>query len=167
MYSITPALALLALLSTHVVAQSSATDSVSKAEDLVADASTITNTKSYTSAVSQNWASVYYRVNQNLNDALYAGKSKDYATATWLYGTTQLPPAYIETWAPGYLSRAHELNTQTKPSSSQTESSKPESSETSKTSETKNNSAVASVRAMGSYSALLVAAALSVVASMV
>ncbi|KAJ2749600.1 hypothetical protein GGI19_005576 [Coemansia pectinata] len=165
MYSITPALALLALLSTHVVAQ---TDSVSKAEDLVADASTITNTKSYTSAVSQNWASVYYRVNQNLNDALYAGKSKDYATATWLYGTTQLPPAYVETWAPGYLSRAHEMNTQTKPSSSQTKSSETsETSGTSKTSETKDNSAADSVRAMGSYSALLVAAALSVVASMI
>ncbi|KAJ2035519.1 hypothetical protein H4S03_004255 [Coemansia sp. S3946] len=150
------------LLGTNVVAQSSATDSVTKAEDLIADASTITNTKSYNSAVSKNWASVYYQVNQNLNDASYATNSKAYATATWLYGTTQLPPAYVETWAPGYLSRAQELHTQTNPSSSQTESS-----ETSKTSETKDNSAPASIRAMGSYSALLVAAALSVAVSMI
>ncbi|KAJ2431916.1 hypothetical protein GGF41_000312 [Coemansia sp. RSA 2531] len=147
MYSITPALALLALLGTNVVAQSSATDSVTKAEDLIADASTITNTKSYNSAVSKNWASVYYQVNQNLNDASYATNSKAYATATWLYGTTQLPPAYVETWAPGSLQT--------------------ESSETSKTSETKDNSAPASIRAMGSYSALLVAAALSVAVSMI
>ncbi|KAJ2490372.1 hypothetical protein IWW37_003189 [Coemansia sp. RSA 2050] len=161
MYSIAPALALLALLSAPA-----------QAEDLITDASTITNTQSYISAVSQSWASVYYRVNQNLNDALYAGKSQDYATATWLYGTTQLPAAYVATWAPGYLSRAKELNTrttgtasQTKPSAASESSDESEASETSETSDTKGNSAAASARAMGS--ALLIAAALSVAASMV
>ncbi|KAJ2830011.1 hypothetical protein GGI24_002005 [Coemansia furcata] len=159
MYStITPALALLALFGTHA-----------SAEDLVADASTITNTQSYNSAVSKNWASVYYRVNQNLNDALYGSNSKDYATATWLYGTTQLPPAYVETWAPGYLGRAKELSTQTNPSSTQTKPTSTHSStlssETSESSNTKDNSAPASARAMGS--ALLIVAAFSIAVSMV
>ncbi|KAJ2032698.1 hypothetical protein IWW57_000082 [Coemansia sp. S610] len=161
MYSITPALALLAVLSAPALA-----------EDLVTDASTITNTQSYVSAVSQNWASVYYRVNQNLNDALYGGKSNDYATATWLYGTTQLPAAYVATWAPGYLSRAKELSTRTsgtsphtKPTASSETSNESDASETSETSDTKDNSAAAGTRAMGS--ALLIVAALSVAASMV
>ncbi|KAJ2740173.1 hypothetical protein GGI20_005949 [Coemansia sp. BCRC 34301] len=133
------------------------------AEDLVTDAATITNTESYTSAVSQSWASVYYRVNQNLNDALYAGKSKDYSTATWLYGTTQLPPAYVATWAPGYLSRAKELHSKTVSGASQTGSSDSEN-ESSEDESSKNS---AGVRAFGSLPVIAIAAALSVVGSFI
>ncbi|KAJ2506189.1 hypothetical protein IWW47_001705 [Coemansia sp. RSA 2052] len=163
MYStINPAVvALLALCSGYTLA-----------EDLIADAGTITNTQSYTSAVSQSWASVYYRVNQNLNDALYAGKSKDYATATWLYGTTQLPAAYVANWAPGYLSRAQELHSKTasggaasSPGSSSSEESDDESSSEESSSK---DSAAAGVRALGSLPAVVIAAAaLSVAGSFI
>ncbi|KAJ1997230.1 hypothetical protein GGI04_005483 [Coemansia thaxteri] len=97
-----------------------------RAADLVDDAGTITDTKSYASAVSQSWASVYYRVNQNLNDAMFLGKSADYAKATWLYGTTQLPASYVATWAPAYLGRAQELFSQTATAQSPHQSSSSE-----------------------------------------
>ncbi|KAJ2784456.1 hypothetical protein GGI15_002257 [Coemansia interrupta] len=39
----------------------------------------------------------------------YADQPADYFTATWLYGTDQLPASYVATWAPRYLVRAKAL----------------------------------------------------------
>ncbi|KAJ2890442.1 hypothetical protein GGI21_002670 [Coemansia aciculifera] len=150
MYS--TAFALLALCSSSAIA-----------ENLITDAATITNTASYTSAVSQQWASVYYQVNQNLNDALFLGKSSDYSTATWLYGTTQLPASYVATWATGYLDRAHELHSMTASGASHTPSSS--SSEESESSE--ESSKHSSAATLGGSLSVLVAAALAVAGSLI
>ncbi|ORX73064.1 hypothetical protein DL89DRAFT_87533 [Linderina pennispora] len=78
-------------------------------EDLIKDAPKITNTKSYVSAASVSWASIFYQVNMNINDAKYLGKPGDYEKAVRLYGTTALPAAFVPTWPAGYLSRAQAL----------------------------------------------------------
>ncbi|KAJ1896676.1 hypothetical protein LPJ66_003845 [Kickxella alabastrina] len=81
--------------------------------DLVADAGTITNTQSFASAVKDQWVNVYYKVNQNIFDLKFADKPAEYFTATWLYGTDQLPASYNPTWAPGFLARAQALHEKT------------------------------------------------------
>ncbi|KAJ1962649.1 hypothetical protein GGI12_002524 [Dipsacomyces acuminosporus] len=82
--------------------------------DLIKDASTIKDVSWYTAQVSSSWASVFYRVNMNINDAKYLSTGKDaYASATWLYGTTALPASVVPGWAAGYLDRAHELASKT------------------------------------------------------
>ncbi|KAI7829907.1 hypothetical protein BX661DRAFT_180715 [Kickxella alabastrina] len=81
--------------------------------DLVADAGTITNTQSFASAVKDQWVNVYYKVNQNIFDLKFANKPAEYFTATWLYGTDQLPASYNPTWAPGFLARAQALHEKT------------------------------------------------------
>ncbi|KAJ2725647.1 hypothetical protein GGI07_001147 [Coemansia sp. Benny D115] len=101
------------VLSKSSFAALAAISHVALGEDLLAAATTVTNIQSYEAAVKSMWVSVYYRVNQNLWDIGVNGDSKEYADAVKLYGTTQLPAAYPTNWAPGYVSRAQALQSQT------------------------------------------------------
>ncbi|KAJ2383365.1 hypothetical protein GGI05_005340, partial [Coemansia sp. RSA 2603] len=48
-------------------------------------------------------------VNQNIMQLSMGNQPADHFTATWLYGTGQLPAGYQATWAPGYIARAKAL----------------------------------------------------------
>ncbi|KAJ2130265.1 hypothetical protein IW136_005610, partial [Coemansia sp. RSA 678] len=106
-------------------------------EDLLSAAATVTDIKSLEKAMSSNWASVYYQVNQNLESLHYLGKPGEYEDATSLYGTDRIPASYIPTWPAGFQSRAEELAKQS-PGSSASESD--ESSETESDDETESDS---------------------------
>ncbi|KAJ2345475.1 hypothetical protein GGF43_005209 [Coemansia sp. RSA 2618] len=86
-------------------------------EDLLKAAATATDIKSLESAMSSDWASVYYQVNQNIQSLYYLGSSGEYDKATSLYGTTAIPASYVPTWPAAYQSRAKELLRQSDESS--------------------------------------------------
>ncbi|KAJ2666230.1 hypothetical protein IW148_001159 [Coemansia sp. RSA 1199] len=102
-------------------------------EDLLSAAATVTDIKSLEKAMSSNWASVYYQVNQNLESLHYLGKPGEYEDATSLYGTDRIPASYIPTWPAGFQSRAEEQAKQS-PGSSADESTE-ESDETTESDE--------------------------------
>lgn len=110
MYTTTTTATLVAAIAVLYSASLGMVAAADNTHNLVADASTITDSKSFEEAVSKDWVSIFYQVNQNLNDAKYGSDPAAYQTATWLYGTTALPPSYVPTWAPGYLDRAHQLH---------------------------------------------------------
>ncbi|KAJ1822751.1 hypothetical protein LPJ56_000760 [Coemansia sp. RSA 2599] len=63
----------------------------------------------YENALKSNWVSVYYKVNQNIDSAKRQANADEYSSATWLYGTTQLPPVYDASWGKGYQARAKQV----------------------------------------------------------
>ncbi|KAJ2308603.1 hypothetical protein IWW55_000337 [Coemansia sp. RSA 2706] len=77
-------------------------------EDLLAAAATVTDLSSYEKALSSDWASVYYQVNQNLQSLYYLGSPGEYDAAASLYGTTRIPAGYVPSWGVGLASRAKE-----------------------------------------------------------
>ncbi|KAJ2503312.1 hypothetical protein GGH96_000333 [Coemansia sp. RSA 1972] len=135
-------------------------------QGLLSEAATVTDIKSFEKAMSSNWASVYYQVNQNLESLHFLGKPGEYEDATSLYGTDRIPASYIPTWPAGFQSRAEELAKQSPGSSaseSTDESSKSESdNETESDSddvESESSDAPRGVIALGRVASAVVAAA--------
>ncbi|KAJ2859131.1 hypothetical protein FB639_005824, partial [Coemansia asiatica] len=102
---------------------------------------------SYENALRSKWVSVYYQVNNNINLVDKKANPEQYSSVTWLYGTTQLPPAYEATWGPGYQARAKEAfekTASTKHSQTSSKTSSEASSETDSHSESETDSKTSS-----------------------
>ncbi|KAJ2078633.1 hypothetical protein H4R24_004333 [Coemansia sp. RSA 988] len=112
-----------AVLTTAIAAISSGCG----AEDLLAAAGTVTDTKSFVSEISANWVSVFYQGNMDLQSLAFMRNSAGYDSATSLYGTTELPASYPSAWAAGYLSRAQETAGESNDNSSENDSNSSDS----------------------------------------
>ncbi|KAJ2785873.1 hypothetical protein H4R18_000262 [Coemansia javaensis] len=141
-------------------------------EDLLQAAGTATDIKSLQSAMSSNWASVYYQVNVDLNDYKYLGSPGQYESATSLYGTTELPITYDSAWVAEYASNARATvshagtrptttsHTSTRPTTtSHTSTRTTTTSHTSESGETSDTSDTSGAAVHGAGAALLAAAA--------
>ncbi|KAJ2844680.1 hypothetical protein IWW36_005087, partial [Coemansia brasiliensis] len=118
-----------------------------RGEDLLEAAATATDLQSLESAMSSDWASLYYQINLNLESISRMGEPEDYEAAVSLYGTDRIPASYIPTWPAGFQSRAEELHQRTASSTdkesseaSESDSETDESSEESTTSGATQNS---------------------------
>ncbi|KAJ2160538.1 hypothetical protein GGF46_002187 [Coemansia sp. RSA 552] len=101
--------------------------------NVLEDAATATDTEALMEAASSDWASVFYRINFEINSASMMDETAKYESLTSLYETTQIPPYYIEDWFAGYIERVKSEDAPESESSekesSEKESSRPDTSE--------------------------------------
>ncbi|KAJ1865529.1 hypothetical protein LPJ78_002609 [Coemansia sp. RSA 989] len=133
--------------------------SYARGEDLLEAAATATDLQSLESAMSSDWASLYYQVNLNLESLSRMGKPEDYEAAVSLYGTNRIPASYVPTWPAGFQSRAEEQYQRTASSSDEESSDTESESETEESSEETTSGATQNGWALSQVAGTIVAAA--------
>ncbi|KAJ2554674.1 hypothetical protein EV175_002511 [Coemansia sp. RSA 1933] len=145
-----------------VMASSAAADD-GEDNNLLDVAATVTDMSDFEQAMSSQWASIFYQVNQDLNMAKYMDGSSAYSSAVWLYGTTQLPASYDPKWVSNYVSRAHELYAESETATSEESNTSTDSSSSSE----KSSTAAPSVRALSVASLVAIASGIVAAATVV